>query len=802
MLELTIRRLKRSGFESIYRSLILGEELSERDKVKVLSVAVILINQSDRNLKNLGYRVVLGYGNLIGDYRPLYDISLNNGLIPVSASISVEVDNGFFSNFSNSYIEVFRDGSIVSTEQQYVLKKFFEENMENDASVVAPTSYGKSDLIISLISKLEGKRVCVIVPSKSLVSQTKKRILDAKIKWVSKVITHPEMYKKDTCGFVSVLTQERLSRLLYENQDISLDSIFIDEAHNIFGRDSRSELLASVLSIAWGRNKAVSFKYLTPFLVDSENLKLRYVDQEINNFSVSEYIKSEKIYLSDFRKGRSIHCIYDQFLNKFYNYDSKYGDQFDLIIGKSLNKNIIYFNKPKSIESFCSDFILKLDDVDCDIVNVACEAISEGVAPDYRLVECLRKGVVYHHGSMPESVKVYVEDVFRRSGSVKFLVTSSTLLEGVNFPAERLFILDNKKGTGNLTPSQFKNLVGRIGRFSEVFSSKEKPDLSLLEPHVYIVGTDLYTSRADLKGFLSRTMKVDLRLSDKLENLLLDNTAVNDLNIGRLESAKKRLENLQEGIVDDYRGEYVETLVGKALFVNNISEIDIFLYENEIQRYLDDYLAESGLITDTDELVNLISICFIGFIDDGVLSRLSNQAAKNYYSMFLNWMISNYSFSRMVANIVYYWNQATNPIVYVGKWGEIKYEGGFANHWVNIKEKNDVEIINLAIVRVKEEEDFVDYQLFRFIDVLNDCGLLDHDFYSKLKYGTTDEIRINLIKEGFSRPLSKLFVDKYYDFLKITGDGGVSVDGQVMIRMQESGENEMLIYEASMNIPV
>ena len=106
--------------------------------------------------------------------------------------------------------------------------------------------------------------------------------------------------------------------------------------------------------------------------------------------------------------------------------------------------------------------------------------------PQYNLLACLRKGVIYHHGSVPDAIRIYIEDLYKRIPEIKFVVTTSTLLSGVNLPAERMFILDNKKGKGKLRPEAFKNLIGRVCRFSEIFNPSTG-GLEMLEPQIHIV---------------------------------------------------------------------------------------------------------------------------------------------------------------------------------------------------------------------------------------------------------------------------------------------------------------------------
>ena len=39
-------------------------------------------------------------------------------------------------------------------------------------------------------------------------------------------------------------------------------------------------------------------------------------------------------------------------------------------------------------------------------------------------------------------------------------------MEGVNLPADNLFVTSTRNGTEQLTPTAFKNLLGRIGRIN------------------------------------------------------------------------------------------------------------------------------------------------------------------------------------------------------------------------------------------------------------------------------------------------------------------------------------------------
>ena len=86
--ELTIRKLGNTKFKELYFKLLKGETLEDSEVVKLLAIAVLLLNHKTPVIRRLGYRIILFYGNSSGQYQALYDVALNSGLHPISAVIS------------------------------------------------------------------------------------------------------------------------------------------------------------------------------------------------------------------------------------------------------------------------------------------------------------------------------------------------------------------------------------------------------------------------------------------------------------------------------------------------------------------------------------------------------------------------------------------------------------------------------------------------------------------------------------------------------------------------------------------
>ena len=805
--DLTLAKIRNTDFASLYDRFIVGEKLSQKQYEILLAIAICFTNADDTNVQQLGYRIVVEYCNQTNDYIPLYEIAVNKGLYPVSKFIEQHyIDDSkrnFFTEWNDAFTEQYVSGEVCRSEQQNSLVHFFESKKDDTVSVIAPTSYGKSELILSAVKEYAGKNICVLTSTKALLIQTKKRVQQISKGIFPKIVVHPEMYNPNDSSCLAVLTQERLLRIFKKDPQLSFDCIIVDEAHEMLEDDSRSRTLANVIIVAQKRNPEVAFKFLTPFLADSTNLKARYTTYDIEGFKVSEYIKTEKYFLYDLRNHTGLK-LYDQFLNKYLpiSDNRNLGFEEDVVKAYSAGKNIIYLNKPTDIEKFALALADVLPEVDSELIQTACDNISEYLQPQYNLLTCLRKGIIYHHGSVPDAIRIYIEDLYKKDDAVRYVITSSTLLSGVNLPAERMFILDNKRGRSNLSHDSFKNLVGRVCRFSEIFND-ETGNLYRLEPQIYLVFGKYFAQNANCESFLRNVAKVEQNYKDAVDNVLLSEAKITADNEEKLRQASEFIENYENGVVEDYQERYTNTVSGKACIMNGITEFDVFAHEATIQQQVDVYQSESIKISDSNTLLETINDLFIQRLpDNGVesLKRLENKEARNFYSMMFEWRVKNKSYAEMISLFVGYWHQLykkdRNVMVYVGKWGDIKRPGSNVARYTKFVGKNRTQVVNLAIVRIKEEQDFIDNTLIKYVEVLHDLDLIEDRFYAQIKYGTDDERTICLIKNGLSLSSAMLLIKKYGDHLQIDIPASTVVYGENLVaEMIKAEENQIQIYE-------
>ncbi len=811
MRSISLRALRNTALSKLYYKLLRREDLDSREQESLLKIALLLLNAGDSYCQELGYRIIVLYSNHLSDYKPLYDIAINRGFIPIAKSIekvsalSNYFEEDFFSLFLSSFSETYLSNGVYQTSEQATLSRYFAEESDQGVAVVAPTSYGKSELFVRFCNSHPGKTIALVVPTKALLSQMKRRVLHGadELNHKRKIITHPEMHNEGDKGFVAILTQERLLRIIQDDPNLIFDFVFIDEAHNLLSGDSRNTLLAKVIALIGNKSVDTSFSFLTPFLVKSENLNLRFLDSKFSEFRITESLKTERYYAIDLRiDGDRLLRLYDQYMNEFLDIGSSYQlDETQFLREHSGSKNIVYLNSPPRLEKFALALTAGEESIVDDELNSVCEDISDFLHRDYGLIECLRKGVIYHHGSVPDVVKLYIEDAYSKIIKIKYVVSSSTLLEGVNIPAEKLFLLECSKGTSYLTASQFKNLVGRVCRFGEIFSSSSD-SLKLLEPEIFLVASRYIRKGANVESFLRDRVKVDKKIDDKLENVLLENTSITERNEGQFDKAIEVLENLSPGITGQ-EIQYSKTSVGKICYLNNVNEFSISEHELEISEYLDGISANGGAIDNLNDLISVIHHAFIYYIPEDShrnLQRLKEESAKRFYRMFLSWRMRNASYSEMINRFLTYWSEIPDPLVYVDKWGDTSREGSFGENWVNIQYKSKKELVNLAIVRIKEEQDFLDNQIMKFIEVLNDLELLGDYFYKKIKYGTTNDDKITMMKNGFSAGLSSLILKKYRDYINIdAAENVVDLNSKIQSVMLKNNENGILIFEAGFN---
>ena len=133
--------------------------------------------------------------------------------------------------------------------------------------------------------------------------------------------------------------------------------------------------------------------------------------------------------------------------------------------------SLIYSNGAAESEKFAK-ILTQLVDVDdkSQKIKELIKLVKNTIHKDYILSKVLENRIAFHYGNMPLLVRQEIEKLFKEN-EIKYLVCTSTLLEGVNLPATAVFIRKPTRGKGRpLNENDFWNLAGRAGRWGKEFS--------------------------------------------------------------------------------------------------------------------------------------------------------------------------------------------------------------------------------------------------------------------------------------------------------------------------------------------
>ncbi|MDI6618028.1 MAG: DEAD/DEAH box helicase [Clostridiales bacterium] len=370
-------------------------------------------------------------------------------------------------------------------------------------SYSAPTSMGKSFIMRMFIKDEimhgEKKNYALIVPTKALINEVRAKVIDdlggeknsEKINYLARydysvVTAASDIALEETHNFVFVMTPERLLYLLISKPSLNLDYLFIDEAHKLSGKNNRAPFYYKVVDMLLQRTKKPHFIFASPNIPnprvylrmmteaetgDENALTITYSPVVQIKFIVDLQHGKIEIYNGHKTEHKNVTILLagiDRVSAELNNFLLAFESQNQKRPKEKKKQSIVYYNsRDKAINAAhrFSESVgprgLKNDPMLEDLAK----DIREGVHEQYYLADMVRQGIAYHIGYLPASIRARIEEMFQ-SGHVTVMFCTSTLLEGVNLPADNLFIMDNKIALSEMNPVDFRNLIGRVGRIS------------------------------------------------------------------------------------------------------------------------------------------------------------------------------------------------------------------------------------------------------------------------------------------------------------------------------------------------
>jgi hypothetical protein len=365
--------------------------------------------------------------------------------------------------------------------------------LNNWLSASAPTASGKTFLVLQwLINHMRSAETRVSVylaPTRALVSEIETNLAQLLGKAAEIEVSSlplPEKYDAAQSGgkkLILVFTQERLHLLANAlGEDIHVNLLIVDEAHKI-GDNQRGVILQDAIERLDRSNDDLKVVFISPATQNPEELladapgtaKTDAVDSDsptvIQNLIVAEQVpRKPKLWNLSIRQGTASQPV------GVLELASSPGSLTKKLafIAAAVDERggtLVYANRAgdaEDIADLIAQLVPPIDGTDNELVELA-DLARKGVHPNFALASLVLKGVAFHYGNMPSLIRQEVERLFR-SGKIRFLVCTSTLIEGVNLSCRTIVVRGPRKGMGNpMEPHDFWNLAGRAGRWGNEF---------------------------------------------------------------------------------------------------------------------------------------------------------------------------------------------------------------------------------------------------------------------------------------------------------------------------------------------
>lgn len=794
---------------------------SEKHRLWAQEIVALLneINGNDDKINTYATSVLSNIGN----YRGLQ-------LVKTDYKSTSFLDE-LFVNFDLEYL------AIPYQKERYFFhsQKEIYNHLEDECfSYSGPTSMGKSLIMQTfikdkIINNFEGN-FAIIVPTKALITEVTLNIcIDLKEELSNhhyKVVNSGNslFLKQNNLHYIFVMTPERLLYTLISFPDISIKYLFIDEAHKISEKDGRSVFYYKVTDMLSEREIKPHIILASPNIPNpDEYLKIipDTINLRRNSLATSFSPVSQMKYLVDLVKNEVV--IYNEHRDKFQhlfntnpNIDPlSWISQF---IDKNSNKqNIIYCGgRDKTIE-MAREFAKNKKPLGNKKLNDLAKEIQDEIHSSYYLADLIEKGIAYHVGYLPIYIRTTIEKLYSER-VITTLFCTSTLIEGVNLPADNLLVTSVRNGGPNFTPVEFKNLLGRVGRIKYN-----------LYGNVFIIRGNKSTSEKTIKELIQNdvpaqelSIKNKTVLSDEVKKYIINCLTEGNLEFPYLNQTNKEVYSLvrKTGIIllrDITRGKssiirsefehlltpQIEKQIIDHFITSDIStpkpddDINVSVDQSKnLSQAIREGLAYPQLVDgkfDYYELVDFLSKLHQVFKwDTYEKDAIKNKTSLSYYAVVLSQWMQGFGLQQIIDQSI--------------GWKKRNYGTVSINHQVHIYNdsilhKNAVIAETLSII-----EDVI---LFRFANYFlrfsteyklqkTDGQPFENDWYEYVEYGSTNELTIFFQRNGFSRETAD-FIREHKDRYVVHTQQGYKIKKSLLDCSKESVKTE--VQDIKYNVP-
>lgn len=334
--------------------------------------------------------------------------------------------------------------------QSHVLKRLL---LGENIAVSAPTSFGKSFIVDAFIAIRKPENVIIIVPTIALADETRRRI-EHKFSHYYKIITTTDATIAERNIFI--FPQER--SFAYLGKLSKIDMLIVDEfykASSMFDDDRSSSLLSAIIEL--GKISRQKY-YLAPNI---HNIADNVFTQGMQFMRLTDFktviTKAARTYEKR-KNGENI----DEFKKK----------HLVNILQNNKSKTLIYAGSYSNINKVSGILADNLSKKETSLLNNFKEWLTINYGKSFSLCQLSERGIGVHNGKMHRALSQIQVKLFECNDGLDTIISTSSIIEGVNTQAEQVIVWSNKNGSHKFDYFTYRNIIGRAGRMFKYFVGK------------------------------------------------------------------------------------------------------------------------------------------------------------------------------------------------------------------------------------------------------------------------------------------------------------------------------------------
>lgn len=334
--------------------------------------------------------------------------------------------------------------------QSHVLKRLL---LGDNIAVSAPTSFGKSFIVDAFIAIRQPENVVMIVPTIALADETRRRI-EHKFSHKYKIITTTDATITERNIFI--FPQER--SFAYLDKLEKIDMLIVDEfykASSMFDDDRSSSLLSAIIEL--GRISRQKY-YLAPNI---HKIADNVFTQGMQFMRLTDFktviTKAAKIY----EKRRSDENVDEFKKNNLVN-----------ILQNNTAKTLVYAGSYNNINKVSTILADNLPYKETSLLRDFNDWLKVNYGDSFSLCQLSERGIGIHNGKIHRSLSQIQVKLFECTEGLDTIISTSSIIEGVNTQAEQVIVWSNKNGLHKFDYFTYRNIIGRAGRMFKYFVGK------------------------------------------------------------------------------------------------------------------------------------------------------------------------------------------------------------------------------------------------------------------------------------------------------------------------------------------